>query len=1334
MDFGLGAMIWNFLKSTLESKIDTIDSNVDDINTNIDQSLSTTESNIRGVDNDTLKTLSDQIDTTESKIDTIDSNVDTINSNIDQSLSTTESNIRGTDNDTLKTLSDQLDSVSTSSFIVKGTCDSGMSASTTTIVSSDLKNYGDDYFNDKWWLQVVKNDNSVGNAPDGEYRQVIDYESSTGTFTTLPFSANVEENDEIAVIHESQYLATLADGRSFKTTDNTIIKKITAGENISVGDFLALNEADGKVYKDVGEELEWGDESVFNSAHTSYISAVYDSVNDKIVIAYRDEGNSNYGTAVVGTVSGNSISFGTPVVFNSATTFPILTIYDSNSGKIVIVYRDYDNSSYGIAVVGTVSGNGISFGTPVVFNSATTNHISVAYDSANGKIVIAYQDGGNSNYGTAIVGTVSGDNISFGMPVIFNSADTSHTSATYDSNSSKIVVAYRDGGNSNYGTAIVGTVAGNSILFGTPVVFESASTYNNSIAYDSNSGKIVVAYKDNDNSSYGTAVVGTVAGNSISFGTPIVFNSATTEWISATYDSGNGKVIIAYQDAGNFNYGTAIAGTVSGDIILFGTPIVFNSASTGDISVICTLLNGKVIIAYKDGGNSNYGTAITNILTYWIGIAQNSGFTGDDIYVRLLIKNDIDNSLDNRIVNARYYNDSAIATSSREVLITKNYYDQFDTTESNLDRINSNVNVINAKVDQSLSTTESNIRGTDNDTLKTLSDQIDTVDSVVDTINTKVDTIDSNVDTINSNIDQSLSTTESNIRGVDNDTLKTLSDQLDTIDANVDTVNANVDQSLSATEANIRGADSDDLKTLSDQLDVVEAAVANSGGGQKRTILRPFPEGFTELISYDYPMSVCMVTDTIGVVCFAISTETIRIIAFRVYGAYIKLGTFRNQSFRGYDALIVRKLADSKFLIVGTRYGYSANAVCGTVDENLQLSFGAIYDIYSPAGQVVAMDVLEEDKALVAYASWTGTRYLYCRILTVSGTTISGGSPVSLVSDPTLTLTNVDVVAMSSQTAVVMGRFSNASSGTVHWLTIDGTSITEAYQASDAFTCVGGKLLKLNDTSFMTIGQEPSTYTFKYASWTNIGGVLYSKVGTLWTFSGVYPDVHRLSRLSDDLAFLCFSTPNAHILPIHLLSNEQISLGKLVAPFPRNAGGEVFDVALVSENKVVAAVYDPAESSMGLYLFQWLTEEEAGGRCPVGWTITSDGGRLVSDGTPEVTDVSSSSSANTFGNWTLVVAPELGSWLTKVCVRGEPSVADIDKHIKWQLARGRAGSEEILAQVSYTRYDATDAQTKIFELSEPLFIGPQERVSMRIADNLNSAKTYKVSCVFRVNI
>ena len=56
---------------------------------------------------------------------------------------------------------------------------------------------------------------------------------------------------------------------------------------------------------------------------------------------------------------------------------------------------------------------------------------------------------------------------------------------------------------------------------GTPVLFESAAAYEASAIFDSTNNKVIIAYQDNTNSSYGTAVVGTVSGTSISFGTPV---------------------------------------------------------------------------------------------------------------------------------------------------------------------------------------------------------------------------------------------------------------------------------------------------------------------------------------------------------------------------------------------------------------------------------------------------------------------------------------------------------------------------------------------------------------------------------------------------------------------------------------------------------------------------------------------------------------------------------------------------------------------------------------------------------------------------------------------
>lgn len=96
-----------------------------------------------------------------------------------------------------------LDKIKPSLIFLNGACDAGMTASTTTIVSVNLKGYGNDYFNNSWWLRVVKNANSIGAAPTGEEREVTDYVSTTGTFTCTAFSANVEEGDSIILTYKN---------------------------------------------------------------------------------------------------------------------------------------------------------------------------------------------------------------------------------------------------------------------------------------------------------------------------------------------------------------------------------------------------------------------------------------------------------------------------------------------------------------------------------------------------------------------------------------------------------------------------------------------------------------------------------------------------------------------------------------------------------------------------------------------------------------------------------------------------------------------------------------------------------------------------------------------------------------------------------------------------------------------------------------------------------------------------------------------------------------------------------------------------------------------------
>jgi len=360
------------------------------------------------------------------------------------------------------------------------------------------------------------------------------------------------------------------------------------------------------------------------------VSIACDTSNNKIVIAYTDVGNSSHGTAIVGTVSDTGISYGTAVVFNNQTTTYPSVCFDSSNNKIVIAYRDGGASNHGKAIVGTVSGTSISFGTAVTFESANSDNISATFDTNSNKVVIAYGDDGNSSYGTAIVGTVSGTSISFGSPTVYESANSKQNSAIFDSSNNKIVIAYKDFGNSGYGTSVVGTVSGTGISFGSPVVYSAASGDYISATFDSSNNKVVITYQDG--SDYGNAIVGTVSGTSISFGTGVVYEAAVTNYGVVVFNSDANKVAISYSDNGNSDYGTMIVGTVSGTSISFGSPVVFAGSGTAKyLGTGFDSTSNRVVTAYQDGNNSNYGTSVvlrlagTNVnATNFVGVADSA--------------------------------------------------------------------------------------------------------------------------------------------------------------------------------------------------------------------------------------------------------------------------------------------------------------------------------------------------------------------------------------------------------------------------------------------------------------------------------------------------------------------------------------------------------------------------------------------------------------------------------------------------------------------------------------------------------------------------------------
>jgi hypothetical protein len=381
---------------------------------------------------------------------------------------------------------------------------------------------------------------------------------------------------------------------------------------LSTGDTVVVN-SDGTV--SVVEETSltqgFGSDVIYNDARTDQTALTYDPSNQKIVVFYQNNGNSSYGTASVGTVSGDSISFGTPVVFFSAGMSDPQATYDSVAGKVVVAYK---KSAGGLAAsVGTVSGTSITFGSSTqIDGDSLLNKLDCVYDVASEKVVIAYPDSGTSNHGKAVVGTVSGTSISFGTAVTFQSSTVININLAYDAASQKTVVVYTKTSN-NRGTANVGTVSGTSISFGSAVEFETGSTQNLAVAYDASQEKVLIGFRDGNDSDQGKAVVGAVSGTSISFGTAAIFNAALTTQIRAAYNSSAQKVVFSYRDGSTA--ASAIPATISGTSVSFSTESTFNATHepAGSAMVYDTAAN-RIVITYKDEGNSSYGTSLTMTL------------------------------------------------------------------------------------------------------------------------------------------------------------------------------------------------------------------------------------------------------------------------------------------------------------------------------------------------------------------------------------------------------------------------------------------------------------------------------------------------------------------------------------------------------------------------------------------------------------------------------------------------------------------------------------------------------------------------------------------------
>ncbi|PIR48938.1 hypothetical protein COU80_02020 [Candidatus Peregrinibacteria bacterium CG10_big_fil_rev_8_21_14_0_10_55_24] len=340
--------------------------------------------------------------------------------------------------------------------------------------------------------------------------------------------------------------------------------------------------------------------STFDTNSPQDIAVAVLSATQAVVI-YRDLDVGNINRAKVATISGDTISYGDIATFSSNLSTSV-NITKLDSTHVVIGYRELIASDAKV-VIGTVSGTDISFGTPVTVSDNSSYGAYVAALSST-KLLIAYRDGNNSNYGTAVIGTVSGTDITLGTESVFESSATApHAAETLDATHAVIVFADSD----NDGNVIIADASGAVPSYGSAVKF--AEYLANSTTSVHSSSSLTIAYRDISDGNNGRVVAGTVSGTTPTMGSSVVFDTNTIQYLSMTaLDSTN--AFLAYQDPGNSNYATALMVTVSGTSATAGSATVFNSA-TSQIIGSDTISSTQAIVALQSGITEGAGFIAT---------------------------------------------------------------------------------------------------------------------------------------------------------------------------------------------------------------------------------------------------------------------------------------------------------------------------------------------------------------------------------------------------------------------------------------------------------------------------------------------------------------------------------------------------------------------------------------------------------------------------------------------------------------------------------------------------------------------------------------------------
>jgi len=510
-----------------------------------------------------------------------------------------------------------------------------------------------------------------------------------GSFSFQTFTAgsltSLSDVDTSASANAGLVLTSDGDGTySLKETLGDNQKFYEASEVVTKGD-LVVTDQNNKITPTGefigGDILTPSSNSVpINFANTGGeeiygIAIAYNDSDYTHAIAYKNLSTTGYGYARLGNIANNLAEYGNRNLFYQDLVDYISVTYLTND-RIAIAYTDVNDSNKGYVVVGTYSTSTkiINFGTPVEFSNGFQGiYNSITYDKLADVLVISYK--GESNRGFVRLATATGNTVTLGYlsGISINTGETHNHIVSLSNLPGDGVVAndfsflaYQDGATGyGYANLIWTDATGSSFSVGPHYDFSdnSGPITGISIAWSDALDRFLIAYIDGGNSSKGYAVLGSLSGSLISFGSPFEFDSGTVTETAVTYDEEKSRFVISYaaNSTGKIKLATVDSNNYT---IAFTDQFLFANGANNDVDYVHSIFDlsqNKTVVAYADVNLSNKGiiTIFTSEVTAggnankFIGIADDDAAIGEEGKVNL--RGSVDRTQTNLTPNEIYY-------------------------------------------------------------------------------------------------------------------------------------------------------------------------------------------------------------------------------------------------------------------------------------------------------------------------------------------------------------------------------------------------------------------------------------------------------------------------------------------------------------------------------------------------------------------------------------------------------------------------------------------------------------------------------------------------------